>query len=513
MKKILTLFLVCLFAFNIVACSFSIFDDKQKSDNTQEQGKTDSLDPVDGNKTVTLLIPFPEDKPGKYALDRIGIALDELVFTNTGLHIRIATVKEQTHELEDFTNAFEKEGVDLAILKTWNAKALFTNHIVKDIKEELLNSGNVLLSAYPDRRIGSALSVKGQIYALPSTTGIMQRKVALMDTQILERNQIDSSSIKTIEDLNDVFQEISSYESDIYMIADDALLGPGFFDYESIDTESHYGIIPFSGSDSQNLVCLYETDEYMNWCKWKNEWFLRGWNAPEISESEEPFFQLMQEGKALCCFTEINDPGDVSYYEQLFGGRELTMVPLGEPVISTESVVFSEWCYAIPEEADNPADSLRVLEFLMISREAEELLAYGQENIDYIRTDSGTLTFPEGKDGMSVGYHPEINMRLPNPGLLTPWDNEEQRIKEEREIWQEKAVHSPYLGFSFDSSPIRTQLDFCNETLWQYLSDLRNGKIDPETYIPQLVEELKESGLNEIYEEMERQMKNWEPID
>jgi putative aldouronate transport system substrate-binding protein len=70
----------------------------------------------------------------------------------------------------------------------------------------------------------------------------------------------------------------------------------------------------------------------------------------------------------------------------------------------------------------------------------------------------------------------------------------------------EKAVTSTCLGFTPDISKLSTAITNCQTTWDKYRFELMTGASDPDTTIPKIVSELKNSGMDTIIKELQSQI-------
>ena len=77
-----------------------------------------------------------------------------------------------------------------------------------------------------------------------------------------------------------------------------------------------------------------------------------------------------------------------------------------------------------------------------------------------------------------------------------------EQIKEQNE----SATASTCLGFALDVEPIQNEVSNCSSVWEKYKSDFLTGASDPETVLPQCIEELKAAGMDTIIEEAQKQI-------
>lgn len=68
---------------------------------------------------------------------------------------------------------------------------------------------------------------------------------------------------------------------------------------------------------------------------------------------------------------------------------------------------------------------------------------------------------------------------------------------------------SPILGFSFDASDFRTEIASVQNIVSQYEVLLSSGTVDPEQYVPELLEKLEKAGLDKIQASAQEQYDEW----
>ena len=73
----------------------------------------------------------------------------------------------------------------------------------------------------------------------------------------------------------------------------------------------------------------------------------------------------------------------------------------------------------------------------------------------------------------------------------------------------ESAKASPALGFSFDSTPVRTEMASVGAVKDEYELSLDTGAVDPEKALPEFLEKLEAAGSQTIIDEIQKQLDEW----
>ncbi|MNJ49278.1 hypothetical protein D3C77_444970 [compost metagenome] len=68
---------------------------------------------------------------------------------------------------------------------------------------------------------------------------------------------------------------------------------------------------------------------------------------------------------------------------------------------------------------------------------------------------------------------------------------------------------SPFFGFIFDPSEVKTQMSAVTNVVNQYLPGLVCGVLDPETTIPKFVKALNDAGAEVIIKSKQEQLDRW----
>jgi putative aldouronate transport system substrate-binding protein len=65
------------------------------------------------------------------------------------------------------------------------------------------------------------------------------------------------------------------------------------------------------------------------------------------------------------------------------------------------------------------------------------------------------------------------------------------------------------IGFLFDTSPVASQFAAIQNVLSQYQDGLEFGILDPEVELPNMIQALKDAGVDEFIAEKQRQLDEW----
>ncbi|MDU1968902.1 MAG: DUF3502 domain-containing protein, partial [Clostridium perfringens] len=67
----------------------------------------------------------------------------------------------------------------------------------------------------------------------------------------------------------------------------------------------------------------------------------------------------------------------------------------------------------------------------------------------------------------------------------------------------------PILGFKFNTENVSNQISSINNVLQEFERALYTGSIDPEVGLNDLNKKLNDSGINEVKDEIQKQLNEW----
>ena len=209
----------------------------------------------------------------------------------------------------------------------------------------------------------------------------------------------------------------------------------------------------------------------------------------------------MQAGELFAYFCAYK-PG-VEYEESMSSGRDVVVASLMEPVITRRSLDSSRW--GISQSCLNPGKAMQFLNLLYTDSDLVNLLIYGIEGEHYVRLPDGTIGYPDGVDAGIVGYCNTVPWVLPNQLLSYVWHGNDPDVWKETEVFNKTARVSEVIGFTFDPGPVRQENDALNGIVRNYNYGLETGQLNPDVYLPKMLKEMEEAGVERVIAEAQRQ--------
>ena len=123
-----------------------------------------------------------------------------------------------------------------------------------------------------------------------------------------------------------------------------------------------------------------------------------------------------------------------------------------------------------------------------------------------METDHGHIRAREGKKGNP--YYGG-SWRLQNQFITKVWEGNPLNVWDQVKQYNEDALHSCEIGFNFNVFPVAQKYLKLQEIYDSYEPILESGLVNPENGLKQMLEELKQNGLDEVIAEKRRQFVSW----
>lgn len=347
-----------------------------------------------------------------------------------------------------------------------------------------------------------ASKINGVLYGIPTQHANSIEIGFLYNKEITDALNIDMSQVKTFADWEIVMEQVKAAYPDIMCLtssmgstAGTMLKNNNLWD----DLIDNLGVIMYA--EPEKVVNLYETDTYKELCLIMQDWNSKGYIQQDAATTSDLFEDLVRTGQAFSCFTAPYVGDNILKSQQI--GVELGFCAIETPKKVTTSLITNLW--NIPATSQHPEAAMKFLNLLETNAELANLLAYGEEGVNYQVLEDGTYDFIEGQDASSAAYYPNYSQALPNYYLTGVWNGGVTNIKELVEERDSRTEVSPAYGFLFDSTSVTNEVTACTNVVSQYTGALESGAVDVETVLPEFIQALKEAGIDTIIAEKQAQ--------
>ena len=152
---------------------------------------------------------------------------------------------------------------------------------------------------------------------------------------------------------------------------------------------------------------------------------------------------------------------------------------------------------------------MKLLNELYTNPDLSRLICWGREGYEWVETEDGHLTYPEGVNADNSAYSHSVNWEMPNQFIAGVWEGDDLDVWERTEEFNSNALVSKALGFTFDNSALMSEYTAMVNIYNEYADQLEMGFLNPDEGIPEMVERLKASGLEKYMAEKQAQLDAW----
>ena len=326
----------------------------------------------------------------------------------------------------------------------------------------------------------------------------------IMRNDLLQEANIQLSDIKTLEDLTGVFEKVQALYPDMVMYGGQYNMAPPNISNHVDTLGDRFGVLDHYGTDP-TIVNYYETEEYARMVALMRDWYNKGYISKDFATSNDSGESLMRAGN-LFSFT-CNAKPDSKQEKDVMTGCDTAIFEFNDPFLSTWGTATLG--YAVANNSENPARAVELYNWIVSTREANDLLNWGVEGLDWVEAEDGSATYPEGVDINSVGYHQDFGWAHPNQQNAHVWSGNNPEVYDRYQEVRNSAKVSVAYGFAFDDTAVINEIAALTAVRDQYAHTIGSGAVEPEEAIKEFNEALYAAGLQKVIDEKQRQLDEW----
>ena len=285
---------------------------------------------------------------------------------------------------------------------------------------------------------------------------------------------------------------------------DKTVLSANGYDYHVISVDpaggDSFGVL-FADSTDLVLENLYESEEWLEYVQHVYKWNQAGYISPDALTDSEDATVKIQAGEIMAWISNTK-PDQTEAYEDLPAGSAICFM-LGDYFSKSTGVNDMPWC--IGSGCEDPVAAMQILNALYTDPVLLNLLALGEEGIDYVRNEDGTVGLPEGVTADQIEYSLGVVWEMPNQFLAYSAGDAWEKYN----AMNTSAVKSPAAGFIFDNSSVQNEQVALNNVIAEYYKQIMYGFVDPAEAVPEMIAKLKAAGYDTYVAEKQRQLNEW----
>jgi putative aldouronate transport system substrate-binding protein len=359
----------------------------------------------------------------------------------------------------------------------------------------------------------NACTFEGRLFGLPTMKPIALTPMVVYRKDIADELGLDFSNVNSPADLTDILRKVKEAHPEITPVAAVNTGNIGLqltvpnTDYLTDDYYNPKGVLM---NDELTVIDFYSTDAFRDVCNLARTWYLEDLVMKDAATTSSAAAELMSSGNYFCYVASYSYPeaDTAASLEAQCGDYPLGAKIIGSAFLDTTAINALTWCVSSTSKV--PEAALKFLNLTFSDKDIINLLIYGIEGRDYVQVGDGTVNYPEGFDSNTVPYTAQLscgtmgNFFLMYPLVGTNPDSLEWELEQNK-----TAKTSAVMGFTFDNSRVKSQYTAVANVISQYLPGLVCGSVDPEVDIPEFIERLNESGLQDIIAAKQEQLDAW----
>ena len=345
-------------------------------------------------------------------------------------------------------------------------------------------------------------AINGETYGLPVNNDIATTEYWTFNKDLVDQYQLDVENVEGVETLAPVLEKFAEKNTDTNITPIGMTRTSVCIPYDNIIGGGVPLAVAFEG-DTQTVVNTYETPEMMTYLKAMHEFYKKGYILKDAATVTTDPFRIDSKNWFLGRNSSGYQPLAQKNLEAL-AGHGLILKPAGKAFKTTGFARVA--MHAVSASSKHPEAALKLLNYVNTNQEVADLMVYGIEGKHYDRNEDGSITLTNSDDYYQ-GAWALVNTYLVSK--TSPITEESKKLEEESKKFQNEAPMSPILGFSFDASDFRTEIASVQNIVSQYEVLLSSGTVDPEQYVPELLEKLEKAGLDKIQASAQEQYDEW----
>ncbi len=352
-------------------------------------------------------------------------------------------------------------------------------------------------------------TLNGKMYGIPAYKGVALAPNLVYRADIMKDIGVDPASIKSVNDLGDVFAKVKAKYPDMIPLVPVQTGTIGLVTtLDDVDYlgDSYLTPVAVLVGDSTKVVNFYETQNFVDLVNLARDWFNKGYVLKDAATTTTNVMEFLSGGKG---FAYIAAYGGNAAWTQISAqsGKDIKMVRLGKPYLSTSSVNALTW--GVSTISKHPDTALKFINLLFTDKDVINLVIYGIEGVDYVKTDADHVKYPDGKDASTVPYTAQLSCGVVGNQFIQ-YQMEGTDMADLQLMLDENknSAMSPAMGFTFDNSSVSNEYSAVINVINEYVPGLITGSMDP-AEIPNLLAKLKAAGMDKIIEAKQQQLDKW----
>ncbi|WP_058301824.1 ABC transporter substrate-binding protein [Gorillibacterium timonense] len=348
-----------------------------------------------------------------------------------------------------------------------------------------------------------ASKVDGKLFAIPGNKDRAHARGIVYRKDIAEKLNLDMSAVKSWADMKPIYAKVKE-SGLIDGIGKQPPMYSGTFskDKEPYEILSSGTLLAMPKDPNDNkIVSLFNEAYFDEYATMMRDYYDSGYTRKDALTSQDDQINLgtvfstefqLKPGKADELTQAMHQSGQVAAdakYDQIY---------LTDSYVGNDDVLGSS--LAISSTSEDPERVLMFLELFYNDKYLNNLLVFGEENVDYTKIDDNFIKLIP-----NAGYsQADVAWEYGNQYLNYLMEGENPDKWKLFDEFNETAKPDKTLGFQFDSSPVKREIASVTNVYKNY-EGFYWGTIDPKEKLAEFRSKLKAAGLDKVIAEAQKQ--------
>ncbi|MCC8103653.1 MAG: extracellular solute-binding protein [Clostridiales bacterium] len=434
-------------------------------------------------------------------------ALNELTETELNIHVNLQPVTAGTYASQIQLILASDDALDIFPFYGTNMATYVETEYIVDLSGMLETYGQNLIDiiGYEDIScgyLGDFLCGFPNMHERTNPVGIIMR------TDILEEVGWSADDIVSIENLDDLFAAVHSAHPELTVLGErqgEMYPTQAMYAYcDQLTGAAGFGVLENSGQTT-TVTNYFESEAFLDSCYKMRQWYLDGYIDADAATSTDALETQMKAGKIFSYITLVKPDTKEEKDEQT--GYDTTVVYLTDEICTT--VTTNGILMGISANSKDPEKAMILLDWIYSSYEANTLLNWGVEGVDWEYVADGVINYPEGVDSDSVSYHQDFGFAQFNQYNCAVWEGKDPDVWDLYQEARDAATLSQAYGFFFDDTEVINEYSALSSVFSQYVYALSSGTVDVDETAAAFNEAMYAAGLQTVIDAKQAQLDAW----
>jgi putative aldouronate transport system substrate-binding protein len=333
--------------------------------------------------------------------------------------------------------------------------------------------------------------VNGKQYAVPNYQSFTKMPNYAIKKKYVDKYGLDVTKVKTLEDLEPFLKQVKENEPGIIPMLINVSGA-----YHSEGYGYTYGGGIFVRFDDPGKVFDADFDPKVAEIRKTVRRFFEAGYINQDAATLKDLAAIKAKGNHAVTLDWSGKPGGEVELASQTGGEEIVFAPVSEPLFSGVTATLN----AISRTSKNPERALMLLELVNTNSEVFNLLKYGIKDKHYTMIDDNTI-----KPIPDSGYNAMSGWIFGNETIGYLVEGQAANTWEKTIELNNSAKASPMAGFNFNNENVKTEVANVDAIYNEMGPALNTGTVDPDKYLPNYQERMKQAGADKILEEKQKQ--------